>query len=604
MKISFRFPATPASEATRAYRRRVLLLAVIGIAVLPLAWRGPSCGQDFDFHLQNWLEVARSWREGVLYPHWAASANYLAGEPRFVFYPPLSRFLGAALGSVLPWSWTPLAFTLVCLLGAAWSFRAMAREWAGEDNAALGACLYVVNPYMMFLVYERGALAELMAAVWIPLLVLYGLRAGRSPVPLALTVAAIWLTNAPAAVMGCYMLAVLVLAAGVQQRSWKLPARAAGGVALGLALAGFWLVPAIYQQRWVQIDLAIGPLMRVEDSFVFEYVPKGGANITADELFAVNYHNQVLRLASWIVVALMAGMVGAAWFSRRRRSPLWLPLVILGAVVCALQFRWSDFVWRVTPKLEYLQFPWRWMLVLAMILATLVALALRPEPPTRRGIAIRAVLMLALAGGMAALSSALFWQACDEEDNVAAQIQTFHSAGFEGTDEYTLQGLDLDDEAGLAACNLRQGPIVVVNTPEAQAPGLHAPCATDTQIPAHVKIDRWQTEHRTADVESPTAGYAVLRLMDYPAWRVTRNGAEAKDVTRRGDGEMAIPISAGANHIDVTWRTTPDQGAGILLSLCGAAITLAWRWTEKAQERARRQTAKRPHVQQSSLPAS
>ncbi|HKO11033.1 MAG TPA: hypothetical protein VJV22_03635, partial [Acidobacteriaceae bacterium] len=200
MKFSFRFPATPASEATRAYRRRVLLLAVIGITVLPLAWRGPSCGQDFDFHLQNWLEVARSWREGVVYPHWAASPNYLAGEPRFVFYPPLSRFLGAALGCILPWAWTPLAFTLVCLLGAGWSFRAMASEWVGDDNAAFGACLYVVNPYMMFLAYERGAMAELMAAVWIPLLMLYGLRERRSVVPLGLTVAAIWLTNAPAGV--------------------------------------------------------------------------------------------------------------------------------------------------------------------------------------------------------------------------------------------------------------------------------------------------------------------------------------------------------------------------------------------------------------------
>lgn len=582
MKISFRFPATPASEATRAYRRRVLLLAVIGIAVLPLAWRGPSCGQDFDFHLQNWLEVARSWREGVVYPHWAASANYLAGEPRFVFYPPLSRFLGAALGWVLPWNWTPLAFTLVCLLGAAWSFRAMAREWAGEDNAAIGACLYVVNPYMMFLAYERGALAELLAAVWIPLLVLYGLRAERSLVPLALTVAAIWLTNAPAAVMGCYMLALLVLVAALQHRSWKqmgrLAARAGGGVALGLALAGFWLVPAIYEQRWVQINLALGPLMRVEDSFVFRFVPTR-PGLSADDLFAIHYHNQVLLLASWIAVALIAGTVLAASFSWRRRSPLWLPLVIMGAVVCCLQFAWSDFVWRLTPKLGFLQFPWRWMLVLGTILAALVALALRPEPPTRRGIAVRAILMLLLAGGMAGLSSALFWQACDEEDNVAAQIQTMRSTGFAGTDEYTPQGADTS-EMGSEPVADANSFMTLVGKPEriiVQNPN-------HQQIPARVKIDRWQTEHMTADVTSPTAGYAVLRLMDYPSWRVTRNGTEVNHAIRRSDGEMAIPVEAGTNHIDVTWRTTGDQSAGIVLSLGGLAFTLAWNWVERRRK--------------------
>ena len=94
-------------------RRRSLLLAVVGIAVLPLAWRGTSCGQDFDFHLQNWQELVAHWQHGAIYPHWAESANYLAGEPRFVFYPPLSWILGGLLGAILPW--TCLLYTSRCV---------------------------------------------------------------------------------------------------------------------------------------------------------------------------------------------------------------------------------------------------------------------------------------------------------------------------------------------------------------------------------------------------------------------------------------------------------------------------------------------------------
>ena len=554
MRISFQFPAIVASEATRAIRRRSLMLAVVGIAVLPLAWRGTSCGQDFDFHLQNWLETARSWHQGVLNPHWAASANYLAGEPRFVFYPPLSRFLGAALGCVLPWAWTPLAFVLVALLGAAWSFRAMAREWAGDDNAAVAACLYVLNPYMMFLVYERAALAELLAAVWIPLLVLYGLRQAKSWLPLTLTVAAVWLTNAPAGVMGCYLLALLVAVAAVQQRSWKLVARAACAVPLGLGLAAYWLAPAIYEQRWVQIDRAIGPLMRVQDSFLFGYARLAGS---PDELFDLNYHNQVLRLASWVVVALMGATLIFAWIARRRKSPVWLPLVVAGAAVCALQFRWSGMVWRLAPKLEFLQFPWRWMLVLGMIFAALAGLALAREFPTRRTLAVRALVLLVLAGGMAAFASKAFWQVCDDEDNVQAQRTTFQQTGFAGTDEYTPVGADSDPP--------ETGPQVRV---ESGSFG-------DIALPAEVKIERWKTEHMEFQVKSPAPGYAILRLMDYPAWGVTRNGMEGT-TTPRSDGWMAIPIEAGSNEIDVQWRTTWDAWAGLGISFLAVMITLAF----------------------------
>src|ERR1700758_764832 len=120
-----------------------LLLTTFAATALLLA-RGPSCGHDFDFHLVSWLEVARGWHSGLLYPHWAASANFGAGEPRFVFYPPVSWMLGAVLGVVLPWTWVGFVFTALVLLGAAVSCRAMLLAWMSEETASLAACIYAV----------------------------------------------------------------------------------------------------------------------------------------------------------------------------------------------------------------------------------------------------------------------------------------------------------------------------------------------------------------------------------------------------------------------------------------------------------------------------
>ncbi len=82
---------------SRFFGPAVILLAA-AVAIAPQLLRGNSCGHDFDFHLVSWFDCLNSWRHGILYPHWAPSANYGAGEPRFIFYPPLTWMLGAALG--------------------------------------------------------------------------------------------------------------------------------------------------------------------------------------------------------------------------------------------------------------------------------------------------------------------------------------------------------------------------------------------------------------------------------------------------------------------------------------------------------------------------
>src|ERR1700735_524872 len=81
----------------------VIIFLAAAVAVAPLLWRGPSCGSDLIFHLASWIEARNSMLLGIPYPHWAPGSNFGAGEPRFIFYPPLTWMIGAALGVILPW---------------------------------------------------------------------------------------------------------------------------------------------------------------------------------------------------------------------------------------------------------------------------------------------------------------------------------------------------------------------------------------------------------------------------------------------------------------------------------------------------------------------
>jgi hypothetical protein len=441
-------------------------------------------------------------------------------------------------------------FVLLALLGAGASMFLLAREWAPPIPASFAACLYIASPYAMFVVYERSALGELLAGAWFPLMVLFALRTRSSIAPLGVSVAALWLTNSPAAVMGSYLLAVLALSMWiVEGRPW--PAlRALGGIALGLGLAAFYIVPAAFEQRWVQIERAIIPGMRVEDSFLFAHTRNA-------------FHDQVLWTASWIFVAEVIVASIAAYLAWRERGGgrIRMVLTALLPILLLLQLPASYVIWKHTPHLKFLQFPWRWTLALSVVTCVLAGMALKK--PSRRTAMLAAVLSVAMAVG----GGVLFFQPCDDEDAVAAQITGFRKGqGTQGTDEYTPKGADnsaVQQHLPLVRV-LRAGQDDTADSSKGDNPEWRA--GTSGSIAATTNVKRWNAEHWTVSVVTAESGYAVLRLMDYPSWQVAVDEKPALGRPVRDDGLMAIPIIAGKHVVEVQWAATRDVIAGRTIS--------------------------------------
>jgi hypothetical protein len=568
-----------------------VVLLVAAVATLPVVLRGPYCGDDYQFHLISWLDAQQSWRHGIPYPHWAASANYGAGEPRFVFYPPLIWMLGAALGTMLPWGWVPAALTFLLLAATGVATLALARQVLPRAAATLAACATMLSGYALFSAYERSSFPELSGGFWIPLLLLFALRErdaaapfwrrvlDGSVAPLALVLAGCWLSDLPVGVMAGYLLAGVALVASATAWSWVPVVRAAIAAALGLALSGLYLIPAIWEQRWVDVGQATGavgdPGLQIENHWLF--VP--GPTPPALNVQYAEEHVASLVTASMLVVALASGFV--FWL---RHKPIvserrwWITLAVIPVVVLLLQLPVSLPVWNLLPKLRFLQFPWRWLLVLEAPMGIFFAAAVWPREGARRWVrgAVVGVCGVCLLASMLVAARTLF-RVCKPEDELSRLLASFRSgAGFWGADEYAPPGADNSLVAvGLPdACLANRADTELGATPAPEFnPVWRAEQGSCTPIAA---VQRGPEQLRL-DAVAGHAGFLILRLRAYPAWRVTLNGQPAASVPLREDGLIALPVAQGRFEVEARWATTLDVWVGRGVSVL-AVVLLVWIW--------------------------
>src|ERR1700737_595242 len=295
----------------------LLSLATALVIISPFFWMGNASGHDFSFHVASWMDAAAQWRDGILLPRWADGANHGFGEPRFIFYPPIAWMLGAALGLVVPWIFVPAVLIVLTQALAGLCAFALGRRLFPQGALACAVC-YAANPYALLIVYMRSDFAEQLVLAFFPLLFwaaaeVSGLldssarSAQRSIVFLATMFAAVWLTNAPAGVVASYSLAVLFAWTAVARKSWRPLVHGAAGLALGFGVASFYLVPAAYEQSWVNISLALASGLQPSQNFLYRVIADAEPNT----------FNRIASHAASLMM-LLTGVFAALSFPRGR----------------------------------------------------------------------------------------------------------------------------------------------------------------------------------------------------------------------------------------------------------------------------------------------
>ncbi|HTS38014.1 MAG TPA: 6-pyruvoyl-tetrahydropterin synthase-related protein [Candidatus Solibacter sp.] len=540
------------SIAQRGERSSLLWapLLAIGTAAfcveIPFFFLGTPSGHDVEFHLYSWLEVLGQWKHGTLFPRWASLAHFAYGEPRFVFYPPASWTLGGLISAIFPWTIASPVFIWIALVLAGVSMFFAARRWLDRRDAVFAAVLYAVNPYHLVIVYWRSSFAELLASCLVPLLFLLLVegaeeRGWRVTVPLGFVLAAAWLTNAPAAVMIHYSLALLVVSQAAQKRAARIILIATASVALGACLSAFYLVPAIYEQRWIEISNAVSAGSRPADNFLFIHTSD------AD-------HDAFNKLITWVAVLEMFTVVGAAAAARAWRETqraAWNSLIGWAGACSVMMLSVTGILWQFLPKMRFMQFPWRWTLCLSAIFTLFVTIGVK-RWWMRAVVYAACVLLIGVAWHRVQVP---WWD--NAGDLREMQDNMYTGAGYEGTDEYTPLGGDpgaLDKDARKVT--------------------------VDGPAHAAIRVLQWNAESKVFSAEMSAADRLALRLFEYPAWRVEVNGRVVSTTAREGTGQMLVPVGPGANRVDISFVRTRDRSVGGWVSVATILALIGW-WVRK-----------------------
>ena len=529
---------------------------------------------DGDLHRWRIWEFWRIWQSGQAPVRWSSDLGYGFGTPLFTYYNPLAYLLG---GAVQGWGLSTadaaklvygasLALTTVgmYLLGAEWYRRQAAGRWAALVGAA--ACVYA--PYILANVYQRGAMAEALAlgiAPWVLWTALRSLRLRdlRSHLGVGLSVGMLILSHNLVALTFAPVAGVVVLGWLATKRvDWREGVRAVGklvlAVMLGLAISAYYVVPVVGQLSYVQIHQA--QRSAAGSKYLEHFIP------TVDVVQTLPIHDYSLDYTSAMpsvphlglvqTLVIVAGLVVGGLMGHWRR-PTETILAVGIAVAVFMISPASRVVWEITPGLPTIQFPWRFLGVIA-ILGGLIAGRLAVSRIYGAPIGLALIIAMVVAGMWVQL--------------VPREWPTYRgpptSAGeFERrTGKYALT---TDDE--FLPTWVKRVRFTLFDP--VRAGGTSGAPIAEMKLAAAGE-SHWQFEVATAEPTTMT-----LDVFYFPSWRATIDGRPAETRAISELGLLGIDVPAGTHRIEVFQEATDLERVGLVVTILAVlAVGGLWAW--------------------------
>lgn len=372
-------------------RQYIFIFLIIAISVVNLRYffkPGLFRAHDIENHLARIANYYLAVKDGHIPPRWAKNLNHKFGYPVFNYNYPLANILAYPLivvGFSIENCLKIILFSAYLFSGI--SFYLWAKKHLKPLSAFIGAVFYLCAPYQFLDLYVRGAVGENLSFFLFPA-VLYFLKLLSEKTTRLRFLGLVFFTaffslshNIMVLIFSplifIYWLYLYYNSGFSKKLKTKFIKVGLTGIWLGFLLTSFFWIPAVGEREFVTLE-AFNPKTFYQDHFVelkqliFSPWQYGYSILGPDDTMSFQ-----IGLPHWLVV-LLTIPIGLFVFrsgrTQKRQLAFLIPQLIFWLAVF-LMLPISLVLWKLTPFLGYLQFPWRFLSLTMFAASFLAALA-------------------------------------------------------------------------------------------------------------------------------------------------------------------------------------------------------------------------------------
>ncbi len=353
-------------EKIQNYIRKYIII-IIPVLAIPAVWAlfvNGYFGASDDLHISWLYEMDRTLSLWQFPPRFVPDLSFGFGYPLFDFVFPLPFYIGEIFHKIgFSLVDSVKAVFLISIPFSMYFMYKFLKVHTNEILALAGAVLYVYTPYRATDIYVRGAIGEIFAFIFPPLIALgiskISINGNKKWIGvLASGISGLILSHNIMAYMFTPFLALLV----VVQRKNIL--KSVYGFALGGLISLYFWLPAIIDSKLMKYDTVF--------NFV-DHFPTLKQLVTPYFGYGASVPGPYDGMSFFIGLINLMLIILALVFAKKARPIVYWSLLVIVISVYLMNFR-SGFVWANFPFLPYFQFPWRFLSLTTFATSILVVI--------------------------------------------------------------------------------------------------------------------------------------------------------------------------------------------------------------------------------------